>query len=517
MFFEESQHVPIVISEFAAAQISRDDFSHYRLKTNDLHELARLIRLHEAAPAELLPIFARLNGAPLSHFESLRRLHGDLHGGLIPTPSPASIKVMRDVILGGVNRRIQNIYREHFRTAAQNPSKSHDQKIASLEVTRPDVAKVLCTYDWRWLAEWLDLRRIGKTAESCVRQLANFAFPIKQVNLRFTHHCNIACRHCYNNSGPHLKANRIPLDTMLAIVAEMPEVGIRHLNLTGGEPFLYPNDVAALVAAGRSARLEGISIYTNGYWASTDERASQVLARLAKHGFMQGRNDFIKVSAGVYHQEFIAFERVLTLARNYHAQFGRRLRIDFELSPGGDTSLESVKNRIGDAGLMDKVRLHFRCIAPLGRGKYIEKTTTDPIKVPCHAIDQITFDPDGSARPCCGYNNENQGIVIGLSKQHRLSDLIKRMQNNPILQFLATSPMNEIFEFLGTPKKQEGYGGQCHLCQHALGAMTDAEPLKAALFEQQDFYPFWFTLGLKYKYKDVRFVSSQSIPESALD
>jgi hypothetical protein len=275
----------------------------------------------------------------------------------------------------------------------------------------------------------------------------------------------------------------------------MPDAGIGHLNLTGGEPFLYLEDITALIVAGRAAGLGGISIYTNGFWASTDEQADCVLGRLAEAGFMRGSHDHIKVSAGVYHQEFIAFDRILILARNYHARFGRRLSVDFELPPAAGALAEDVRAQITAAGLSDRVKLHFRHVAPLGRGKDIAGIQTFHIETPCNAINQIVFDPDASVRPCCGLNNENQGIVIGRAGQHRLKTLAKQMQNDPILQFLATHSMSEIFAYVGKSKRQDGYSDKCHLCQNALGGLVDKRALQGSLFDQQNFYPFWFTLA----------------------
>jgi len=79
--------------------------------------------------------------------------------------------------------------------------------------------------------------------------------------------------------------------------------------------------------------------------------------------------------------------------------------------------------------------------------------------------------------------------------RHRLNSLAKRMQNDPILQFLATNPMNRIFSYLERSGRQDGYSSNCHLCQDALGGLIDKEPLQARLFDQQSFYPFWFTLS----------------------
>lgn len=414
---------------------------------------------------------------------------------------------MRDLLLASVDRRLQSIYRTFLRAHPLN-SATHDRRIASLEATRNDILAVLRSYDWQWLAAWLSLDRIGETAETCVRRLANFAFSIRGLRFRFTYHCNITCQHCHNNSGPRLKSRRIPRETMLAIIAEMPQAGIGHFNVSGGEPFLYLDDVTALIAAGRAAGLRGISTYTNGFWASTDERANKIIERLAQVGFMQGQDDHMLVSAGVYHQEFIAFDRILTLARNFYARFGRRVIIDFELPPQAGSLANDVRNQIGAAGLTEQVKLLFRRVMPHGRGKDIAGIAMKTVDGPCNIIDEIVFDADGSVRPCWGLNYENQGVVIERSGPCHLKDLVKRMQNDPILQFLATHPMSDIFTHVTTAQKSEGYSGPCDLCQHAVGELRDKEPLQATLIRQQNFYPFWFTLSPT---QEVQFLWGQEL------
>jgi pyruvate-formate lyase-activating enzyme len=406
-----------------------------------------------------------------------------------------AIIVLRRLFLNAVDRRLQNLYRQYFAAYPPPMLAPHNQKVAALQALRADAQDIVNSYDWCWLADWLELDRHGENAASCLRRLSNLAFEVTRVNFRFTHHCNIACRHCYNGSGPHLKAQRIPLEPMLTIIAQMPDVGIGRLNLTGGEPFLYPDHLIAVIAAGRGAGLRGISILTNGFWATTDSKAKQVLERLSAAGFMQGSDDFLKVSSGTYHQEFIPFDRALTLARSYYAMFGRPLKIDFELPPGESETKRHIRNQVGDAGLSKQVQLSFREVAPLGRAKELRGIATRPIDDACDIINEIVFDPDGTARPCCGLNNENQGVIVGELQTHSLTDLVKHMQNDPILQFLAANPMSAIFEHLDKPANPNGYSSHCHLCQDALGDLSDKEPLQARLFNRQKFYPFWFELS----------------------
>ncbi|MEJ0043197.1 MAG: radical SAM protein [Rhizomicrobium sp.] len=489
------EHRPIVVDGNGAAD-PKEHFRHYRFGRDDIAAMPRIVGKRTNALAELMPLLERLHDKPAGAFEDVVLLHSAL--GLKPASGPSrhAINLLLDFFIDSVNRRLQEVYRGYLRADPLPKSTRHDRKIASLEATRNEAEAIVNACDWHWLANWLQLHRNGEDAETCLQRLSNFAFRIQRVNFRFTYHCNIACRHCYNSSGPKQKAQRIPLAPMLAIVGEMPGAGIGHLNLTGGEPFLYPDHVKALVAAGRTAGLRGISIYSNGYWAIDEQRANRMLEDLSAVGFMRGAGDHLKISTGAYHQEFVAFERILILARSYHAMFGRRLLVDFEMAPG--TAVENeVRERTNAAGLgPDRIDLFFRHVSPLGRGKGLSGIPTRPIELPCNAINQIVFDPDGGVRPCCGLNNENQGVIVGRLASDRLLDLVKRMQNDPVLQFLAEKPMDAIFGHVKAAKSAAGYSDKCHLCQNAVGDLTDKEKLQAELFDGQMLYPFWFTLSL---------------------
>ena len=470
---------------------SAESFQGFRCRPEDLRRVFSRRFRYDRDATELMPMVQHLGERAAGSFSNLLQLRAQACGD--GPVRPGTIWAMRDMFLDVANRHLQSLYRAHLRAFPPALGAPHQDKIAALASLRDAAHAIVADFDWRWLAEWLCLDRIGGSAEDCLLRLSNFAFQIQQVIFRFTHHCNIECRHCYNSSGPHAKARRIELDAMLGVIAQMPEANIPALNISGGEPFLYPDDLIALIAAGRAARLKAISVFTNGFWATTPEKTRAMLARLVAAGFMQSAGDYMKVSTGVYHQEFIEFDRIAMLARCFYETFGRRVRIDWELPPGKRGLATPLRQELAAAGLDHCAFISFREARPLGRGRDLEGAVLEPVDGPCRLIDQIVFEPDGSARPCGGFNDDNQGVMIGRLQTHRLRDLVKLMQNDPVLQFLASNPMNGIFKHIAIKKNEAGYAGTCNLCQHALGDLVDKEQLQARLFEQQEFYPFWFT------------------------
>jgi MoaA/NifB/PqqE/SkfB family radical SAM enzyme len=89
--------------------------------------------------------------------------------------------------------------------------------------------------------------------------------------------CNLACRHCFNSSGP--RAPWLPsldADTVRRSIAEAEALGVRELYVTGGEPFLHP-EIFALVAA--ALAVAPTTVLTNG--TLIDEACADRLAALA--------------------------------------------------------------------------------------------------------------------------------------------------------------------------------------------------------------------------------------------
>ncbi|MFI9814649.1 radical SAM protein [Saccharothrix variisporea] len=94
--------------------------------------------------------------------------------------------------------------------------------------------------------------------------------------------CNLRCRHCYSSSGPDV-AESVPIGLLTRVVEDAAALGYDVLNVTGGEPFLYPELPALL----RSARDVGMrtTVTTNAV-AMTQRRI----------GLVRGLVDLVAVS-----------------------------------------------------------------------------------------------------------------------------------------------------------------------------------------------------------------------------
>ena len=89
---------------------------------------------------------------------------------------------------------------------------------------------------------------------------------LRSVNYHFTRKCNYACNFCFHVDKHKEVANDVaPLDQAKQVVAELYRHGMRKINFSGGEPFLRPKWLGAMVEFCKSLDPKlAVSIVSNG-------------------------------------------------------------------------------------------------------------------------------------------------------------------------------------------------------------------------------------------------------------
>ena len=70
----------------------------------------------------------------------------------------------------------------------------------------------------------------------------------RTVQIHLNRHCNLACAHCYSQSGPREREQLAP-DDVIRFLGEARAQGYSSVAFSGGEPFLYPYFEAVLDSA----------------------------------------------------------------------------------------------------------------------------------------------------------------------------------------------------------------------------------------------------------------------------
>ncbi|ACI19224.1 radical SAM protein [Dictyoglomus thermophilum] len=91
--------------------------------------------------------------------------------------------------------------------------------------------------------------------------------------LELTYRCNYQCKHCYNNSSIYM-LSEMKTDVILSILEEAYKLGIREIELTGGEPTVYSN-IEEFLKKLFTYNFELIGLLTNG--SNLSEEICQLL------------------------------------------------------------------------------------------------------------------------------------------------------------------------------------------------------------------------------------------------
>ena len=129
--------------------------------------------------------------------------------------------------------------------------------------------------------------------------------------------CNIACTHCFNNSGPNVKTfGFLTLETVRDEIESAARAGVKEIFFTGGEPFLHPALPGMLSLSLKHAPT---TVLTNGMLIN--ERIADRLAeieqaarysleiRISLDGYTEEMNDAIR-GKGVFLSALAAVARL---------------------------------------------------------------------------------------------------------------------------------------------------------------------------------------------------------------
>lgn len=205
--------------------------------------------------------------------------------------------------------------------------------------------------------------------------------------------CNLACRHCFNASGPK-DPWLAPLDAdgVRRRLAEADELGASEIYFTGGEPFLHPDLFAVLEAA---LAIAPTTILTNG--TLIDDTIADALAaraaaspysleiRISLDGATAAENDRLR-GRGSFDQALAAAGR---LARRQ--LYPIMTATEIVVSNGGASLYERLRSTLLAAGI-ERPRIKILPVLPLGRwraggpGPLLtapEIETIDPARLQC--------------------------------------------------------------------------------------------------------------------------------------
>lgn len=183
-----------------------------------------------------------------------------------------------------------------------------------------------------------------------------FKYP-SQIGIEITNKCNFHCKHCINESTFN-SASFMPVAVVKGIMDYMYERGLLCLDISGGEPLLYPN-LKEVLLYGASKELT-MSVASNGYLLTDDIIKllidCNVSLRVSYDGYdeisysyVRGKGLFDKVEHNILRA--LELGKLVTLVATIH-----------------EANFKEVKNYLENAKKMGVRKIRLMPFVSIGRG-----------------------------------------------------------------------------------------------------------------------------------------------------
>lgn len=183
--------------------------------------------------------------------------------------------------------------------------------------------------------------------------------PVK-IDFLITKYCNLACKHCFENSSPKLSTSKTTIDDIIKLFNDIDLMNVQTVKITGGEPFTYPY-IEELIKQIAQYRFECI-ILTNAMLIDT--RSMEVMAKnniklgISLDGITPEVHDYLRGKGS-----FNILMKQLSLLKEYGVKFS----ITTSLTQKNFRDIAAISNFV--LNTLNARRLFINQLKPLGRAK----------------------------------------------------------------------------------------------------------------------------------------------------
>jgi hypothetical protein len=257
-----------------------------------------------------------------------------------------------------------------------------------------------------------------------------------------TYQCNLTCPHC---CVPIEWPDRLDIAVALRFLEDAHAHGIELLGFTGGEPFLYPEFLYALVRRAAQLGMRFDKIVTNGVWFHSEGELQRVLRRLKRLGYT-GK---LGVSVDKFHGMDAAplaafcriarqvFKRDAIVSLSYASRSPHQgLEPVHRLAAALDAVVE-WSDLLGRYLLVSPdltMTVNWNHLAPVERAEKLtggwdgQWFAEDYCEGPGQAL---IVNPKGEVKPCCGFASDLDQLTIGNIHRQGVKEIIAAARAHP--------------------------------------------------------------------------------------
>lgn len=272
--------------------------------------------------------------------------------------------------------------------------------------------------------------------------------------------CDICCFGCSNEICEKLDV----IKTMDIIMDLKEKEGIRTVGVTGGEPFLYFDDLVYLLSESKKLGL-GVTFTSNGFWGNDYQQAYNKLKKIKEVGVT-----FFTLSVDDFHKKYIPYESVINVI-NIAKELCINVIIN-SVSTNKSGRLKGVLEELGDT-LLNCTLIELPCV-PAGNAAlrikeddyiYMDKQLCRA----CDLMNCITIFPNGDIYPCCSESGMSSVLYLGNMYKDTVEILLHNFYSNKVCYQLSHYGPKHIYDkYLDDNDKKNmrsKFVNVCDMCQ----------------------------------------------------
>lgn len=282
--------------------------------------------------------------------------------------------------------------------------------------------------------------------------------------------CPAKCKMCCFSCNPSRK-EELPFTLMKDMIYQAKNLKMekatpfRLVAFTGGEPFLRINDIKILIDLSNSLGFD-TSCTTNGFWASSEEKAYNVLMELKKLGLKK-----LGLSCDNFHQEFISIDCI----RNILIAV-KKLKLPTDMGSVITKSTSDISFIYKNLNYhMENVPHYTAACLPVGAAKinirnsdYIFDETLFENDIRCFETKYFAIYEDGEVFSCCSQAGRAAPLSLGNVYNLSLSKINNAYYSNIHLRIIKKYGLIWYVKLSNQLKYKdftlEPYVNKCHLC-----------------------------------------------------
>ena len=197
-------------------------------------------------------------------------------------------------------------------------------------------------------------------------------FSPQHAAFELTDGCNLKCLHCYRECEPGI-GNWLDTPEALRILSELAGLGVRTIELTGGEPTIHPRFREIIEFSLRNFKM--VALITNGVLLNNElvqilaEQSDHVVVQIDIDGHTGEVHDYLRGVPG-------SFQRTLQTARLL-TQHGVKYRAAMNIHAKNFDSIRATARLVHGLGAN---WFSFAPILEVGRGRRLELVRDDQIR-----------------------------------------------------------------------------------------------------------------------------------------